>query len=1488
MKRFHLTRWCWCLPALALASCNPEAQQSTVDEASQALPALKAAQSLSRHYVEVVFAGAVGAEAEDAGRYQITGPNDGALPVKAARRAADDGRVILTTGEQSEVLYTLKVAGSGGAAVAPVISAVSLAPGSILFKGSSSSEPYIASALALDNTTVLVTFSEVMDNNANVATFYRIESPDLKILTAAKGAQTTVQLTTEPMAHLQYTLKAYNISAANGNKLIDPDNSATFQGIPPVDTGAPQLLTAAVVSDTKVLLSFSEPLADGATDPLNFAIAPSLLVTAAELSTYNTQVLLTTLPMQAGIDYTVTVGSNVKDKAANAIDAAHKSATFKFNGQTELNGAGSLPRVVGAIALSNTSVRVTFSKAMGSGLDNIANYSMTGAETSYLAVFAATAGADRTYVDLTTSSQSPGSYTVRVVNVKDTSGNPLMGPSGLLAPPDGVDPATAVFAALPPVIDPGPDGVLGTDDDIVNEQTDTDADGIADFFETAGWFVTIKLANGTSVSYHITSDIFSADTDGDGLGDAVENQWNFDPRSSDTDVDYLGDYAEFNVYYSDPLNQDTDGDGVGDFLEIDFFKTAPTLADSDGDQWTDGQELFERNRNPLISDLPRPAIDLGDFRLSLDTRFTFTDTTGTSRTVEENTTTEVQESTSQTFAQSDTNTTTNAIETSAEIGYDDGPVGSVSFGYGYTGEDTIQLDQESTTEMTQAYQESLTTSETVDQTKEVTREVVGARMDTSVTIRNVGDIAFSISNLEVTAVVLDARNHAVFKPVGTLLPAVQGGVFNLGPFVPEKGPFIFSNTDVFPSLVEDLLRNPRGLLFRVANYDITDEFGRNFAFTSQEVNDVTAGLTIDFGTEALNFRIATYNGFVEETGQPKGIKMRYALENILGIQKGTTDGYATTVVNGVDKLTRVRNVSADQTKNRFWAILANVQIGDNVNFDDIDLFARNNVSLAYVKDEDFDGLIDREEYLYGSSDTQTNSDTDTLGDYLEVKTGWTVQVEGKSPFIAFSDPTRADSDADGLPDHLERTHGTDPRNADTDGDGISDRAEVFSPCVVFPGANGIAEINFSGSSALQPIPFNGFGKPTDIAYIGEYQGACTAEEVALFATLTFPGDDKNYQGLDPLDPDTDDDGLKDGVELVLGSSPLNRADAPYDTDNDGLLDSVEKSGAGWTITVRNADGTTSTRTALPSPLDPDSDDDGLPDLLEQYLGSDPRNRDTDNDGLLDFDEFKSTSSYSIALTAFRDFEAKCLGAGTCTYDPTGSLLYGTSVTSADTDQDGRSDAQELFEFWTVRVAGQAPYDVTSSPTEADRDRDNLDDGEELALGTDPSNWDTDGDGIQDDVDGVSTGNGKTVTFTFVSHAVGEDDCEPAPDCGDFSWSFTVTHPGGSQTFTVGETNLCNNGSKTFSSNESITFTLRPGESFSFNGSVREDDPSGNADERWTIAARSFTFAQVESITSQDFTYSFSSSAGDTQSGTNDPETCYNDDTLTVRVAVSGA
>ncbi len=49
------------------------------------------------------------------------------------------------------------------------------------------------------------------------------------------------------------------------------------------------------------------------------------------------------------------------------------------------------------------------------------------------------------------------------------------------------------------------------------------------------------------------------------------------------------------------------------------------------------------------------------------------------------------------------------------------------------------------------------------------------------------------------------------------------------------------------------------------------------------------------------------------------------------------------------------------------------------------------------------------------------------------------------------------------------------------------------------------------------------------------------------------GSEVNQYGTDPLDPDTDGDGLRDGQEVnQFGTDPLNA-----DTDGDGLRDALE-------------------------------------------------------------------------------------------------------------------------------------------------------------------------------------------------------------------------------------------------------------------------------------------------------------------------------------------
>lgn len=83
------------------------------------------------------------------------------------------------------------------------------------------------------------------------------------------------------------------------------------------------------------------------------------------------------------------------------------------------------------------------------------------------------------------------------------------------------------------------------------------------------------------------------------------------------------------------------------------------------------------------------------------------------------------------------------------------------------------------------------------------------------------------------------------------------------------------------------------------------------------------------------------------------------------------------------------------------------------------------------------------------------------------------------------------------------------------------------------------------------------------------------------------------------------------------------------------------------------------------------------------------------------------------------------------------FLFGTSDDSSDSDNDGRSDYEEIYQPWTVFIAPSKPVDVYSSPKIADVDGDTLNDLGEWQKGTDPSNPDTDNDGVNDNSDDVN-------------------------------------------------------------------------------------------------------------------------------------------------------
>jgi fibronectin type 3 domain-containing protein len=97
----------------------------------------------------------------------------------------------------------------------------------------------------------------------------------------------------------------------------------------------------------------------------------------------------------------------------------------------------------------------------------------------------------------------------------------------------------------------------------------------------------------------------------------------------------------------------------------------------------------------------------------------------------------------------------------------------------------------------------------------------------------------------------------------------------------------------------------------------------------------------------------------------------------------------------------------------------------------------------------------------------------------------------------------------------------------------------------------------------------------------------------------------------PLDSDTDNDGLLDGSET--STNPLDP-----DSDDDGLLDGQEVNGVNLVTTIN---GVPMNRLVHTDPLDVDSDDDGLNDYQELIVyKSLPDSPDTDGDGVSDGQE----------------------------------------------------------------------------------------------------------------------------------------------------------------------------------------------------------------------------------------------------------------------------
>jgi hypothetical protein len=672
--------------------------------------------------------------------------------------------------------------------------------------------------------------------------------------------------------------------------------------------------------------AFDELLGLGASSANNTAVNELVLFLAANLSSTSGQLDNSMQdPNNPSLDIPAALSYLGNGHLANLFPSGPEQLLQQVQLRTDSTIIDTIgPSIVSAISSSNTQVVITFSEPLRvAETKTSSNYIMTAVDvdgqptnSGRVDILDATFR-DNNYLTLvlTTQSQSDIRYVLQLSGLYDLAGNPFQVPEKGL---EGLDPSTVTIEGIGP-----------TGDEIV----DTDGDGLSDSDELRGWEVITTTAAGNKSRYTVSSDPLNPDTDGDGVTDNEEKHAAADPRSADTDGDTLSDNMEWNVLYSDPTNDDTDGDGTQDGFEFYSYRTSPVLADTDGDQISDTDEILNRNRNPRIADLPESGIIVGEVRLQINEKYTYEDEQGNTVEVADTSTSTLLQRQEQTFATSQVALVQNVLGVKAEAGVEGKGGRGTAFGlfflvggsYENTKSNTFSSSRTSAQESQQTHEQSIARTQTFETSSKVTREIVGARIDIDLSIYNEGSIAFTISNLEITMMQRDKQSTGRFIPVATLIPnttILNGGTavndesarFSLGPFNPVRGPILFSNTDVFPNLVDELMKSPGGLIFKVSNYEIRDEFGRIFSFSSQIARDRTAGIIIDSGdgnlqqhlvATAAQVDVEGYGGKpggiiggFEADGSPQGIPLDYALQSILKLTKGnaTADG----ILAGID------------------------------------------------------------------------------------------------------------------------------------------------------------------------------------------------------------------------------------------------------------------------------------------------------------------------------------------------------------------------------------------------------------------------------------------------------------------------------------------------------------------------------------------------------------------------------------------------------------
>lgn len=499
---------------------------------------------------------------------------------------------------------------------------------------------------------------------------------------------------------------------------------------------------------------------------------------------------------------------------------------------------------------------------------------------------------------------------------------------------------------------------------------------------------------------------------------------------------------------------------------------------------------------------------------------------------------------------------------------------------------------------------------------------------------------------------------------------------------------------------------------------------------------------------------------------------------------------------GVGEITiariRVHNVplTAEQIRQQYIDEAGDFGLGDRDGdglpdwYEDLYDFLDPDVPTDAALDFDEDGLTNLEEFELGTDPSNPDTDGDGLDDGDEVK-------------VHMTDPLNPDTDGDGLSDGDEvNVYGTDPLNPDTDGDGFGDFQEVvhgsdpLDPASVPTADRGPIVHLTTEDKELGPLdvwPNRGAlgGNFVSAPAIAEVRSVQGNPGVSLNGSSNFytgpaaPGfitgnSDRTVEAwiMNPAAADEEtifswgrrggpagsNTSFNHGLNATFGA--VGHWGAPDigwgDPSNvyQGQWTHVVYTYEAMSQTVRvYSNGVEVNSAVLADPLNThllDTNNQPLPfrlgaqneangtatgglrgsmsigelrvydRVLDSQAIQNAYDGGTDRFGLIDYDNDGLPTWYE-RMYDFLDPNNPADAA--LDYDGDGltnleEFLAGTDPTNPDTDDDGLTDGDELKVHFT-------------NPLNPDSDQDGLMDGREIELGTDPLNWDSDFDGFAD-------------------------------------------------------------------------------------------------------------------------------------------------------------